>query len=283
MDAKLPLPTLYLSHGSPMIALEPGHAGQFYRRLGQAIDAAFGRPRAVVGISPHTATRSPVVLGAARHEAIHDFGGFPEALYRERYDAPGDPALAQSVGQHLKDAGLSATVLPEGGLDHGFWTLFKHVWPQADLPIVPLSLVPMASPEQQWRVGAALEPLTREGVLVVGSGSITHNLGRFFRDPHDIDAEPTPDTLAFTGWVAERSAARDWVALKDYRRQAPHAVDMHPTDEHWLPFYVAAGAGGDAAVPARLYDGVTYGVLAMDGYAFGPQAGRLATQMAATP
>lgn len=283
MESNLPLPSLYLSHGSPMIALEPGAAGAFYRRLGQAIDQAFGRPRAVLGVSPHTATRSPVILGAARHEAIHDFGGFPEALYRERYDAPGDPAVAQEAAARLRAADIGVTVLPQGGLDHGFWTVFKHIWPEADLPIVPLSLVPMASPEQQWKIGAALEGLTHEGVLVVGSGSITHNLGRFFRDPQDIDAEPTADTLAFTGWVAERAAARDWAALKDYRRQAPHAVGMHPTDEHWLSFYIAAGAGGEAAVPQRLYDGVTYGVLAMDGYAFGPQAARLAEALAATP
>lgn len=271
----LPLPSLYVSHGSPMIALEPGDAGRFYAALGRALDGTFGRPKAIVGISPHTATRQPLVLGAARHEAIHDFGGFPEALYRERYDAPGSPVLAWQVAALLTQAGIATQVHPEGGLDHGFWTVFKHMWPAADVPVVPLTLQPQASPQAQWRIGQALAPLAAEGVLVVGTGSITHNLRRFFGASHDIDAPVTPDTAAFTGWVAERAAQRDWPALLDYRRQAPHAADAHPTDEHWLPFYVAAGVGGEAATPQRLYDGVTYGMLAMDSYAFGPGAAAL--------
>ena len=276
----LPLPALYLSHGSPMIALEPGDAGAFYRRLGQAIDATFGRPKAVVAVSPHTATRSPVVLGGARHPAIHDFGGFPAALYEERYDAPGAPVLAQRVSGLMGAAGLPAPVLPESGLDHGFWTVFKYLWPEADLPIVPLSLVPTAAPDAQWRVGAALAALPLEGVMVVTTGSITHNLRRFFGNPQPIDAPVTEDTAAFTGWVAARAAARDWPALFDYRAQAPFAAQAHPTDEHWLPFYIAAGAGGADATPERLYDGVTHGLLAMDSYAFGPGAAQLKAALA---
>ena len=276
MDAR-PLPSLYLSHGSPMIALEPGVAGAFLQRLGPAIDATFGRPRAVLIVSPHTATHSPYLLGAARHGTIHDFGGFPQPLYELRYDAPGSPALAQEAAQLMRAAGLAVEITPEGGLDHGIWTLLRYMWPRADVPVVPLSLVPSRKPAEQWRIGEALAPLAEQGVLLIGSGSLTHNLRRFMMDRPPLDAPETADTAAFRQWVAERSAARDWDALLDYRAQAPYAREMHPTDEHWLPFYIAAGAGGrEAAPPERIHASVSHGSLAMDAYAFGPQAAQLA-------
>lgn len=278
----LPLPSLYLSHGSPMMALEPGVAGEFLKRLGQTIDAAFGRPEAVLVVSPHTATRTPYLLGAAQHDTIHDFGGFPQALYEIRYDAPGSPAVAERAALLMRQRDLDVQLTPEGGLDHGIWTLLRYMWPGADMPVVPLSLVPSRTPAEQWRIGEALAPLAREGVLVVGSGSMTHNLRLFMTSRPALDTPETPETAAFRGWVAERSAARDWDALLDYRRQAPAAVSMHPTDEHWLPFYIAAGTGGREPQPRRIHDSVSHAVLAMDGYAFGEGADRLARALQPT-
>lgn len=272
----LPLPSLYLSHGSPMIALEPGEAGAFLQRLGPAIDATFGRPKAVVVASPHTATRTPYLLGAAQHDTIHDFGGFPAPLYEIRYDAPGSPDVAQRAAELMRAHDVAVEVAPEGGLDHGIWTLLRYMWPKADVPVVPLSLVPSRKPADQWRIGEALAPLAAEGVLVIGSGSLTHNLRLFMTQRPPIDAPETEDAARFRHWVAERSAARDWNALIDYRHAAPAAVEMHPTDEHWLPFYIAAGAGGREAVPQRIHDSMTYGFLAMDAYAFGAGADKLA-------
>jgi 4,5-DOPA dioxygenase extradiol len=274
------LPPLFLSHGSPLIALEPGETGAFFQRLGPAIERAFGRPRAILAVSAHTTTREPMLLAAPRHETIHDFGGFPQALYEMRYDAPGDPALAQAVSARLSAAGIGHRVLAEGGLDHGIWTPLIHAWPQADIPIVPLSLVPFAAPAEHFAIGEALAPLAGEGVLILGTGSITHNL-RLALGSGRIDGLPeTPESAAFRHWVWERSTARDWPALLDYRRLAPHAALMHPTDEHWLPFYAPAGAGGRDAVPVRLHAGVTYGCLGMDAYAFGPRATALAEALA---
>jgi 4,5-DOPA dioxygenase extradiol len=274
------LPSLFLSHGSPMTALEPREAGAFLQALGPAIDRAFGRPKAVLAVSAHTLARRPVLLAGARHAAVYDFGGFPEALYRLRYDAPGAPALAPRVVRLMADAGLAVQALDEGGLDHGIWTPLRYAYPGADVPVLPLSFNPQDRPDALWALGRALAPLADEGVLIVGSGSLTHNLRLVFGagGMPPVDAPEAPESSAFRSWVAARSAARDWPALLDYRRQAPHAALMHPTDEHWLPFYVAAGAGGEGAVPQRLHASLTYGVLAMDAYAFGPGAGVLAQE-----
>ena len=273
------LPPIFLSHGSPMTALEPGEAGAFFTRLGPAVEAAFGRPRAILAISAHTLTRAPVLLAAAQHGTVHDFSGFPEALYRLRWDAPGAPDLAPRVAELLQAAGLPAHVVDEGGLDHGIWSPMRFAWPAADIPVLPLGFPPNWSPAQLFALGQALAPLADEGVLIYGTGSLTHNLRLVFGARAGgmpaLDAPEMPESAAFRGWFADRAAAADWDALLDYRRQAPHAVLMHPTDEHLLPFYVAAGAAG--RVPAtRLHASLTYGCLAMDAFGFGPQAAALA-------
>lgn len=279
------LPSIFVSHGSPMIALEPGAAGAFMQRLGPAIDATFGRPRAILAISAHTAARAPVLLAGARHEAVYDFGNFDEKLYTLRYDAPGAPALADRVGTLLNEAGIASHRIDQGGLDHGHWTALRYIYPDADLPILPLAFVPSQSPAAQFTLGAALAALRHEGVLVFASGSITHNLRRVFATGlHGPENAPEiPESAAFRRWMADRSAARDWDALFDYRRQAPHAVDMHPTDEHLLPWYVAAGAGGREAAPVRLHASVSRGSLGMDAYAFGSEATRLAQALDTAP
>jgi 4,5-DOPA dioxygenase extradiol len=282
------LPSLFVSHGSPMIALEPGAAGAFLQRLGPAIDKRFGRPKAVLAISAHTSARMPVLLAAAQHDTVHDFGGFPDALYALQYNAPGAPALAIEVEALLGRAGVPVTRLDQGGLDHGIWTALRYIYPQADVPVLPLALVPNLPPEQQFALGEALAGLRREGVLVLGSGSITHNLGLVFANrpsaaKHSADtaaSDEMPESRAFRDWMAERSAAREWSALFDYRRLAPHAALMHPTDEHLLPWYPAAGAGGRDAPPQRLYEAVTLGCLGMDTYAFGNQAAALREALA---
>ncbi len=272
------MPPIFLSHGSPMIALEPGAAGEFMRRLGPALRARFGRPRAIVAVSAHTAAAAPIVLGAARHAAVHDFGNFDPKLFALRYDVDGDPALARRVGSALEGAGIATAALDEGGLDHGIWTALRHFAPDADIPVVPVALVAGAPPASQFALGEALAPFADEGVLVLGTGSITHNLQQAFGAMRRGAGNPpeTAESAAFRGWFAARSAARGWSALFDYRRRAPHAALMHPTDEHLLPWFVAAGAGGRADAPVRLHAGATLGCLGMDAYAFGPDAADLA-------
>jgi 4,5-DOPA dioxygenase extradiol len=270
-------PALFVSHGSPMIALEPGAAGAFLQRLGRAIDRTFGKPGAIVAVSAHTGAREPMLLAADQHQAVYDFGGFDPKLYTLRYDAPGAPNLAPRVALLLQAAGLPVHVSGEGGLDHGIWTALRYLWPDADVPVLPLAFVPTQPPAAQFALGQALAPLREQGVLVLGTGSITHNLRRVFAGGlrANPDQPEIPESAAFRTWMAERAAARDWDALFDYRGRAPHAADMHPTDEHLLPWYAAAGAGGRDSTPVRLHDSVTHGSLGMDAYAFGDQAQRL--------
>ena len=277
------LPTLFLSHGSPMIALEPRAAGAFMQRLGSAINATFGQPKAILVVSAHSLAREPLLFAAARHEAVYDFGGFDPQLNTLRYDAPGAPALAERAAALIQAAGLPAHVVNRSGLDHGIWTPLRYLFPDAQIPVLPLAWPPDWAPAKLLALGAALAPLADEGVLILGSGSLTHNLRMVFgggRMP-PIDAPEIAESAAFRRWVQQRAAAGDWPALVDYRAQAPHAALMHPTDEHWLPFYPAVGAGGSAG-PAghgkpglRLHQSVDFGCLAMDAYAFGPQAARL--------
>ncbi len=284
MDSTLPLPTLFLSHGSPMTALEPREAGAFMQQLGGAWAACFGRPKAILAVSAHTLTREPVLVAGARHAAIYDFGGFADALYTLRYDAPGAPELATRVQALLAGAGWPAHSVDQGGLDHGIWTPLRFLWPQADIPVLPLGWPPNASPDRLMALGEALAPLAAEGVMVMASGSITHNLRRVFSGGRDqVDQPPTVESTAFRNWFVQRSAARDWPALAAYRSQAPHAALMHPTDEHLLPWYVAAGAGGRAYAPLRIHDSQTYGDLGMDAYAFGAAAPQLARALEGPP
>lgn len=275
MNQRPALPSLFVSHGSPMIAIEPVPASAFLAQLGPVLDATFGRPKAIVAVSAHSLTREPALLAAARHETVHDFGGFPDALYRLRYDAPGADGLAPRVAALVREAGLPIHVLPEGGLDHGIWIPLRMSYPEADVPILPLAFPPNWSPAQLFALGRSLAPLRDEGVLILGSGSMTHNLRMVFaggRPP--LDAPEIAESAAFRQWFNERSAAADWPALLDYRAQAPHAALMHPTDEHLLPWYVAAGAGHEG--PARrIHASLTYGCLGMDAYAFGAPASAL--------
>ena len=256
------LPSLYVSHGSPMTALQPGLTGA---RLAE-LAAALPRPRAIVVASAHWLARRPQVGSAATPDTIHDFGGFPAALYQLRYPAPGAPALAERVGHLLDQAGLAATRHPGRGLDHGVWVPLRLLYPAADIPVVPLSIQPELGPAHQFAMGQALAPLRAEGVLVIGSGSITHNL-------HDLGAgysaqRQAPYVLPFVDWIEQRLAAGDTDALLDYRRQAPFAERAHPTDEHLLPLLVALGAAGADAHTQRIDAGIDLGLLAMDIYRF---------------
>jgi 4,5-DOPA dioxygenase extradiol len=277
MDKRLA--PIFVSHGSPMTALEPGAAGAFLSSLGERIDRAARKPRAIVVVSAHTLTREPVLLAAQRHATVHDFHGFPDALYRLNYDCAGAPELAQRVSALIGAAGLPVQLSPEGGLDHGIWSPLRFAYPRADIPVLPLGFPPHWSPARLFALGQALAPLAAEGVLIVGSGSITHNLRLVFSRTASADAPEMPESAAFRHWFAAHAATQDHEALFAYRQQAPHAAFMHPSDEHLLPWYVAAGAGREGPM-LRVHDSVTMGCLGMDAYAFGTAAPTLQRQLA---
>ncbi|MCD0279324.1 dioxygenase [Xanthomonas melonis] len=257
------MPSLYISHGSPMTALQPGQVGQRLQELRERLP----RPRAIVVASAHWLGRRPLVSGAARPGTIHDFGGFPAPLYALEYPAPGDAALAQQIVRQLEQAGLHPQLDGQRGFDHGVWVPLRLLYPAADIPVVSLSIQPELGPAHQLAVGHALAPLREDGVLVIGSGSITHNLHDF---AHGYSAErEAPYVRPFIEWTERRLMDDDIPALLDYRRQAPHAERAHPSDEHLLPLYVAMGAAGSPRLGAQRIDaGIDQGFLAMDIYRF---------------
>jgi 4,5-DOPA dioxygenase extradiol len=257
------LPALFISHGSPMHALDAGAAGAAWAGLA----ASLPRPRAILIASAHWETNVAMLTGSARPQTIHDFSGFPEPLYRLRYPAPGAPELAQRARTLLHEAGFTAAIDGSRGLDHGAWSPLLHMYPDADIPVVQLSLQTELGPRHHYRVGRALAPLAGEDVLVIGSGHMTHNLRDWMRGSR---AAPAPYVTEFQSWVDARIQAGDHEALIEYRSRAPHAARAHPTDEHFLPLFVALGAAGERPRPTRVYDAIEDGALAMDAYAFNP-------------
>ena len=267
-----PLPTLFISHGSPMHALQAGRAGSAWAALGRDLP----RPTAVLIASAHWETDRPRLTAAARPETIHDFGGFPPALYELRYAAPGAPDVARRAIELLLAAGLAAEGDSRRGLDHGAWVPLRHMYPQADVPVVQVSLQPQLGAAHHLRLGGALAPLRDDGVLIVGSGHLTHNLREWaaFARRHGMqptDTEADPYVREFGRWVDDALRRDDRDGLARWLEQAPHARRAHPTDEHFLPLPFAFGAAGPAPRVERLDLGVDSGVLAMDAYVFRPR------------
>jgi len=255
------LPSVFVSHGAPTLAIEKNDTVEFLRRLG----AGLGRPRAILCVSAHWATRVPTLSAAERPETIHDFGGFPAELYRVRYDAPGAPALAARAAELLSASGTASELSNERGLDHGAWVPLSLMYPAADVPVTQLSVQPGAGAAAgHFRLGRALAPLRREGVLILSTGGATHNLHQLGRGAE------APDWAArFDEWLDGKIRGGAYEDLLDYRRLAPYAELAHPTDEHLLPLFVAAGAGGLEAPGLGLHRGWTHGSLSMAAYAFG--------------
>jgi 4,5-DOPA dioxygenase extradiol len=257
------LPSLFVPHGAPIFALNPGAAGAALASEAQRL----ARPRAILIVSAHWDTAVPTLGTASRLETIHDFWGFPEALYELRYPATGCPEAAEEAAAALTAAGLPVARDPQRGLDHGAWVPLRLMYPDAEVPVIPLSLQALGGATAAFRLGQALAPLAARGFLVMGSGSITHNLRDFVLAGRQ--GGQTPEYVRqFSDWIAERLADRDLPALLDYRQQAPAAIQAHPSEEHLLPLFVALGAGAPDARADRFHAGVDDYVIAMDAYAF---------------
>ena len=275
-DSSLPrhelaaFPSLFISHGSPMFALEPGQAGAALRTLGQSLP----RPRAVLVLSPHWMTRN---LQAGSHPApqtVHDFGGFPDALYQLQYPAPGAPThLLDQLVELLAKYDVPLQLQPQAGLDHGVWVPLMHLYPDADVPVLHLSFPSHLTPEKADALGRMLAPLRSQGVFIIGSGSLTHNLRDFFGGSDD-----TRYVAAFVRWIADTLEQGNTAALIDYRARAPYAERSHPTDEHLLPLMFAWGAAEGAGPGQALrLPGEQVGSLQMDSYLFGASSALQAT------
>jgi len=244
------MPAIYLGHGAPPLVDDPLWVIQL-----AAWAQAMPRPAAVLMVSAHWES-APLTIGATRDGVplVYDFGGFAERYYHARYPAPGAPALAQRVRDLLGHAEPTVD-MPDRGLDHGAYVPLTVMYPDADIPVLQISL-PTLDPERLLAIGARLRPLRDEGVLIVGSGFLTHGLP-FLRD-FRFDAPPPGWSTEFDLWAAERLDTGDVDALADFGR-APGARYAHPTTEHFAPLFVTLGAG-DGAAPVTTITGYWLGL-----------------------
>ncbi|WP_417822088.1 DODA-type extradiol aromatic ring-opening family dioxygenase [Terasakiella sp.] len=229
------MPSLFVSHGSPTVMIEPESAGRAFL---SSLNEVFPKPRAIVVISAHWETDKPIVTGSPQPETIHDFYGFPDELYQKRYPASGDPILAHQVAQLV-----GGEVDDARGLDHGAWSPLSLIYPKADIPVVQLSLQPMKGAQYHYDIGKRLSVLRKDGVLIMASGSVTHNLRelKWYQNTPDVWA------LEFENWFVNAIQDNDHDTLLNAPQLAPHYERSHPRDEHWLPVYVALGAARQRA------------------------------------
>lgn len=256
---------MFISHGAPTVALENDRFTRAMRDHGRRAP----RPAAIAIVSAHWQARPPVRVNvAARPGVIHDFGGFPDALYALGYPAPGAPDVAAQALALLESAGIASRAERERGWDHGVWIPLRLVYPEADIPVVQISLPAGAPPAQLLALGVALRPLRERGVLLLGSGGIVHNLARLRFGAKDAPVDPW--AAAFDEWVAARIRERDLDALARYRELAPHAELAVPTTDHFDPLFFVLGtlAAGDRLAP--IHEGIEYGNLSMRSYAIEP-------------
>lgn len=254
-------PAIFVSHGSPMLMFERVPARDFLAGLG----AELGRPKAIIAVSAHWETPDARASVADKPATIHDFGGFPDELYQVQYPALGAPDTARRAVDLLRQAGLGAAVDESRGLDHGAWVPLALMYPNADIPVTQLSVQTAQGPAHHVAVGRALAPLRDDDVLVLASGSATHNLMTMDYGRHD---SPPPWAQAFDDWLAAALEAGEEASLVEYRSRAPHARQAHPRDEHLLPVFVAYGAGGTGSKGRRLHTSFTHGSLSMAAFAF---------------
>ena len=264
------LPSLFVSHGAPTFALEPGLIGPRLTALGQVLP----RPAAVLIVSPHWMTREPRVMTTARPQTMYDFGGFDPALYDITYPVDGSPKLAARVIEMLRAAGWSAAEERARGLDHGAWVPLTYLYPRADVPVFQISIPAHMDAVSAFEYGRTLAPLASEGVLVVGSGSLTHNLYEY-RPEHGRGEAYAAE---FAGWIRDAVTSGDHERLVRALEIAPHARRAHPTSEHYLPLVIAAGAASDM-LPATVLDGgIVHSVLSMDAFVFCMQVPQAASE-----
>jgi 4,5-DOPA dioxygenase extradiol len=262
MTSPTQAPVLFISHGAPTFAIEPGVLGPQLRALGQKLSGF----KAVLVVSPHWQTRDVQVMTTQQPETVHDFGGFPSALYDLQYPAPGEPALARETVRLLTAAGFTTNFDERRGLDHGAWVPLYHMLPDAQVPVFQVSMPASLTTEQAVELGRALAPLRAQGVMIVGSGSMTHNLYEFRQGT----TRPEPYAQEFAAWVRTAVVANARTPLINYRVEAPHAVRAHPTEEHFLPLLVALGAQQEGDVLQVLDGGgVSHGMLSMESYVWG--------------
>ncbi|MFZ1342401.1 DODA-type extradiol aromatic ring-opening family dioxygenase [Thiothrix eikelboomii] len=254
----MPMPILFVSHGSPDIALQTqAPTLACWQQLGEYLE----RPKAILVVSAHWETSTPTLSTTTQPKTIYDFGGFPAPLYRLSYPAAGAPELASQLQTAFTQANLPLKTDTQRGLDHGAWIPLLSLFPAADIPVAQLSIQTQAGPAWHLKLGQALQSLRTAGVLILASGAVTHNFA--WLSP---TAEPWPAAFEFSNWLADKLQARAQEELITYRTTAPYGSAAHPTEEHILPLFVAFGASTHTDQLKRFTPEVTYSALVMDAY-----------------
>lgn len=261
-------PALFISHGAPNLVLHESPAHDFFASFGEALTKEHGRPKAILVASAHFEMTIPSFSADETPGMLYDFNGFEDELYRKVYPAPGSPELSAIAARLLAQSGFSVQRIAGRGFDHGVWVPLSLLFPQAEIPVVQMAIVPHQGAGYHIALGRALAPLRSHGVLIIGSGSLTHNLTEIFHGGHAFDAPAEDWVEAFRGWVLTKAEAGALDDIADYRQLAPHAQKNHPTEEHFLPLPFAFGAAGQGAKGKRVHASVERGVMAMDAYMF---------------
>ncbi|MBI5178570.1 MAG: dioxygenase [Nitrospinae bacterium] len=256
-------PALFISHGAPTVLLEKDGFHEGLKRFAAGIP----KPAAIVVLSAHLPASGRIgITSCAANHVIYDFGGFAKELFAMEYSAPGYPALAERIAGILSNAGVDAALDEKRGLDHGAWVPLKILYPSADVPVVQVSMPYPAKPETVMEMGKALALLRGENILLIGSGSMTHNLGAL--NWRGKNAPPEPAYASFEQWVMEKVAARDVDALSRFMADAPNAPLAHPEADHFLPLFFALGCANENDSLEIIFRGWQYGTLSMTTFAF---------------
>jgi len=255
------MPAYFIAHGAPSLVLEDHEYTDFLKSFFRARP----KPKAIVLFSAHWESRTQTISSVpGTYETIYDFGGFQDELYQMKYPARGDAGLSVEIEKLFKERGIESAVDVQRGLDHGAWAILKLMYPEADIPVVALSVNRLLSNEEQYRIGEALADLRERDVMIVGSGGTVHNLRR-------IDwraAEPTGWATEFDGWLEEKLLAWDTESLFQYRAIAPYAVEAVPTTEHFIPLLLAMGSGDRTRKASLLHRSYQYGTLSLSCWQF---------------
>lgn len=255
------LPALFIAHGSPMMALENNEYTRFLERLGQELPT----PKGIAVFSAHWDDADQRMTGDQQHQTMHDFYGFPEEMYQLTYPAPGSAELTARISACFEAGNLHAKTVTGRGLDHGAWVVLKKMYPAADIPVIALSVDSKRSPKEQYDIGAMLSELRQEGILIIGSGGLVHNL----RMIHESE-EPDNWAVEFDEWIAEQLASWNLPSLFNYDKKAPHARHAVPSYgmEHFVPLFYAMGAADNGRKAKRLFQSYQYGSLSLNCWSF---------------
>lgn len=244
---------LFLAHGSPMLAVEQNEYSKFLQQTGASL-----KPDAIVIFTAHWETETVTISSKDdEYETLYDFYGFPDELYQVKYPAKGSTKVAELVGHLLSENHIRVAYDTSRGLDHGSWTMLKHMFPKADIPVVQVSVNPYRSAEEQFRIGEALRGLSDQNILLIGSGVTVHNL----RAVKWGQKEPESWAVEFDEWLIEKMNKHDINSLFRYEELAPHAKMAVPRAEHFVPLYIALGSGDPGAVPQVIYRSYEFGTL----------------------